>query len=296
MRINMSIESDFKYICEQRKRYPQLSHASNIISKYNSGKLTPNQTTTLDLLIPEYFKYLKGILAIKTYDRESVFQKVKLLNDYYNFMHDNKLEDVFSAQGKFRPTILEEFLFILFKDFVDDIETKYDTKHTHVLGSGPVKAYSNIYLKAKDLDDFINYPKIGVNEKDQDYAIYCAFDISVNNSAPIKINIPAVAIEAKTYIDKTMLDSIIATAEKLKNGNPHTRFIAVSERYDVKFSVDPSYSRIDQIYILRKGMRKNEWRDIVPEVVWRLFDETISHLERPWSDIKTKLDNEGVII
>ncbi len=137
---------------------------------------------------------------------------------------------------------------------------------------------------------------MGVNEKDQDYAIYRTFNISIDKANPLQIRIPVLAIEAKTYIDKTMLDSIIATAEKIKSGNPHTRFIAVAERYDVSFSVDPAYSRIDQIYILRKAMRKSEWMDIDREVVWRLFEETIIHLERPWSSIENKLSESGTII
>ena len=93
-----------------------------------------------------------------------------------------------------------------------------------------------------------------------------------------------------------ILDSIIATAEKIKSGNPHTRFIAVSERYDVSYAVDPAYSRIDQIYILRKSMRKNGWADIDKDVVWKLFKETTHHLERPWSDIEARIRKEGVVI
>ena len=112
----------------------------------------------------------------------------------------------------------------------------------------------------------------------------------------MQIRIPAIAIEAKTYIDKTMLDSIIATAEKIKSGNPHARFIAVAERYDVSYDVDPAYSRIDQIYILRKTMRKTGWQDIDSEVVWRLFSESVSHLNRPWADIQNRIENEGIVL
>ena len=209
-------------------------------------------------------------------------------------MHEKELDRAFSAQGKFRPTILEEFLFLLFKDYVELVKTRDDSEG--VLGSGAVKAYSNIYFKAKNFKDFIKSPEIGVNEKDQDYAIYRIFDITVNKSNSMQIRIPAIAIEAKTYIDKTMLDSIIATAEKIKSGNPHTRFIVVAERYDVSFAVDPAYSRIDQIYVLRKSMRKSEWIDIDENVVWRMVDETIKHLERPWSDIETRIKEDGVII
>ena len=289
----MVINSDFEYICSTKDRYPQLSHASNIITKYN-GKLTSNEKNALAILIPEYAKYLRNMLEISSYDKVSIAQKVNHINTYYNFMHVKELDRVFSAQGKFRPTILEEFLFLLFKDYVEQIKTRED--HEGVIGSGAVKAYSNIYFKAKDFKDFIKSPEIGVNEKDQDYAIYRIFDISVNNTNSMQIRIPAIAIEAKTYIDKTMLDSIIATAEKIKSGNPHTRFIVVAERYDVSFAVDPAYSRIDQIYVLRKSMRKSEWIDINEDVVWRMFYETIQHLERPWSDIEARIKEEGVII
>ena len=227
-------------------------------------------------------------------NKESIFKRVGYLNRYYNFMHENNLDKAFSAQGEFRPTILEEFLFLIFQDYVEQIKNRDDSEG--VLGSGSVKAYSNIYFKAKNFKDFIKSPEIGVNEKDQDYAIYRIFDITINKANSMQIRIPAIAIEAKTYIDKTMLDSIIATAEKIKSGNPHTRFIAVAERYDVSYAVDPAYSRIDQIYVLRKSMRKTEWINIDENVVWRMVDETIKHLERPWSDIETRIKEDGVII
>ena len=289
----MSIKTDFESICKIKDSCPQLSHASNIITKYNAG-LSEKEEKALNLLIPQYVQYLTDMLKITTYDQKAVIKKVKLLNEYYNFMHEHGLDRSFSSQGKFRPTILEEFLFLLFKDYVEDVKKCEDK--SGVLGSGAVKAYSNLYFKAKNFKDFIQAPEIGVNEKDQDYAIYRSFDISVNNARPMQIRIPAVAIEAKTYIDKTMLDSIIATAEKIKSGNPHTRFIAVAERYDVSFSVDPAYSRIDQIYIFRKGMRKSEWKDIDANVVWRMFKETVLHLERPWSDIENRIKTEGIIL
>ena len=273
--------------------HPQLCHASNIIVKYD-GSLSPSLRKALDNIINAYGKYIKSMMAAEEYTDEAVRQKVAVLNEYYNFIHDQGYDNLFSSQGKFRPTILEEFLYLLFKDVVEEKRKLYDS--TDVLSSGSVKAYTNIYFRAKDFEDFVKSPEIDINEKDQDFAIYRTFDVSINNSPAKRIQIPAVAIEAKTYIDKTMLDGIIATAEKLKNGNPYTRFIAVSERYDVSLSVDPSYSPIDQIYILRKGMRKGEWRDIDANVVLRMFHETLQHLNRPWSNVQKRLDEEGVIL
>lgn len=287
------IKNDYDFICKTMESHPQLSHASNIITKCGS-KRSPKEERALELLIPQYAQYLRKMLSTKGYDESAVCEKVVLLNAYYNYMHANELDQAFSSQGKFRPTILEEFLFLLFKDYVNDVKAKED--RDNVLNSGNVKAYSNIYFKAKNFIDFIHSPEIGVNEKDQDYAIYRTFDISINKAEPMQIRIPAIAIEAKTYVDKTMLDSIIATAEKIKSGNPYTRFITVAERYDVSYAVDPAYSRIDQIYVLRKSMRKTERCDIDQQVVWRMVRETIAHLERPWSDIGKRIKEEGVII
>lgn len=289
----MISEKSIHFLAEAKEKCAQLSHASNIITKYRSCS-KPEEEKALNLLIPEYVKYLKEMEKTQGYDKATVKKRVSLLNTYYNFMHEKKLDSVFSPQGKFRPTILEEFLFLLFKDYVEEVKERHDKEDA--LDSGSVKAYSNLYFKARNFEEFIKSPEIGINEKDQDYAIYRKFNISINDEEPKLIRIPAVAIEAKTYIDKTMLDSIIATAEKIKSGNPHTRFIAVSERYDVSYSVDPAYSRIDQIYVLRKSMRKSEWKDIDGDVVWKLVNDTMTHLERPWSDIKTRIENDGIII
>lgn len=286
--------NNYTKIHELLRNYPQLCHASNIIVKANGG-LTLKEQEALSNIASQYIHYLQQILAIEEYDVLAISRKTELLNEYYNYIHNNEYDKLFSSQSKFRSTILEEFLFLLFKDLVQYYKSKFhDTDD--VLASGSVKAYTNLYFKSKNLPDFISSPAIGINQKDQDFAIYRTFDISINGEKPKKIQIPAVAIEAKTYIDKTMLDAIIATAEKLKSGNPHTRFVAVAERYDVSFDVDPAYSRIDQIYILRKSMRKNEWEDIDSQVVLRLFQETKKHLERPWSDVETRLSEEGIII
>ena len=173
----METSREYQFICAKRAEYPQLSHASNIITKL-CGVLTKREKDALALLIPRYADYLKRMLGISSFDKASIYKKVDTLNQYYDFMHENHLENSFSAQGKFRPTILEEFLFLLFKDYVKVIKDSED--ECNVLGSGSVKAYSNIYFKAKSFQDFIKSPEIGVNEKDQDYAIYRSFDISIN--------------------------------------------------------------------------------------------------------------------
>lgn len=285
-------KEDYKYICDQLKKWPQLVHASNIRKKYNSCT-SVREKNALDSLIPEYARYLRDMTNIDGDSRNDIERMVKYVNQYYDFMHSNNLEKAFSSQGKFRSTILEEFLFLLFRGYIE----KFKKEHPEavLLNSGQTKAYTNLYFKAHDFEKFVLDPQVGVNEKDQDYAIYRDIKVTINRTETL-IRVPALAIEAKTYIDKTMLDSIIATAEKIKNGNPHSRFIAVAERYDVSAKVDPSYSRINQIYILRKTMGKGEWKEIDSEVVWSMYNESLQHLQRPWADIENKVKKEGKVL
>lgn len=154
----MENSQDFRFICGARTRYPQLSHASNIITKI-TGNLTAKDKSALDLLIPQYADYLREMLGISGFDKASIQEKVDYLNEYYNFMHYNQLDRAFSSQGKFRPTILEEFLYLLFKDYVDSVKRRYDKKG--VLGSGAVKAYSNLYFRQRISATSSNPPKLG---------------------------------------------------------------------------------------------------------------------------------------
>ena len=93
-----------------------------------------------------------------------------------------------------------------------------------------------------------------------------------------------------------MLEGMIATAEKIKTGNPYAMYIGVTENYDVDLTVDPAYSRIDQIYVLRKSKRKEAWNDIDVNVVLKLFNDIKEHIERPWSNIENKMRTTGTII
>lgn len=277
-------------IREHRNSHPQLCHASNILKKYDDGQ----KIEQLQKIADKYVTYLENNLECVGFTDNIIKERVKLLNDYYNFIHNNNLDNLYSSQGKFRPTILEEFLFLLFNDFVKQYQKKLDAENQ--LESGSVKAYSNLYFKAKSFTDFVTNPDMAVNEKDQDFAIYRKFVLTVNGTKTVNLQVPAIAIEAKTFIDKTMLDGIIATAEKVKSGNPYAMFASVTETYDVAFGVDPAYSRIDQIYVLRKTTRKSAWAEIDADVVLRMFHEIKAHLERPWSDVRTRLNQEGVIL
>lgn len=284
---------DLNFLQEECEVHTQLSHASNICTKSNRG-VKAKEKKALEEVVPIYAEYLEHQKELKGYSTSIIKERVRLLNDYYRDYNHLQLDNVFSSQGKFRSTILEEFMFLLFRDYVAELKRKYKDAGNLIQG-GAAKAYTNLYFTASCIENFVKEPNVEINVKDQDFAIYRKVDLSIDGKTK-EIKVPIVAVENKTYLDKTMLEGVIATAEKLKSGNPYTRFVVVSENYDVDLKVDPIYSRIDQIYVLRKSKRKEYFAPIDANVVIRFFQETKQHIERPWSNIEEKMREEGVIM
>lgn len=273
-------------------------HASNYRTKYNGfSSLNSEKKNALNRMFDVYYEYIQENISKIGYSEETISRRVELLNYYYNFLSQNNFDNIFPSQGKFRSTILEEFMFILFRDLISEKIRNIENIHDKIKIGGQ-RAYTNLFFSGTNFLNFIENPEIGIHQKDQDFAIYRPVKITVENNAPLFANLPVVAIENKTYIDKTMLDGSISTAEKIKSGNPYCLFMIVCENYDVSLSIDPKYSKIDQIYVLRKSKRNspNYNQSIFPEIVLDLFNEVKNHLERNWSDVENKLLNTGKII
>jgi hypothetical protein len=284
----VSIEKEIDWF--EKNLNAQHVHGNNILTKLENLSYRENkQRKQLFKVIKEYKKWHTLNEKLKGYSGAIIKQRVRWLNKYKDF-----IENVdFSPQSKFHSSVLEEFLYYLFKDFIEKLNLKIkNTSKTRKLLLGGIRAYTNLYFSPKNIEEFIKNPSIKINEKDLDFAIYKSIPITVEEREET-INVPIVAIECKTYIDKTMLEGSIATAEKIKNGNPHCLFIVVTEWYSVDLMVDPAYSRIDQIFVLRK---RNHNNPIYPEVVKVFFNFVKKHLEKNWSDIESKLKTEGKIL
>ncbi|HSI20308.1 MAG TPA: Bpu10I family restriction endonuclease, partial [Verrucomicrobiae bacterium] len=106
------------------------------------------------------------------------------------------------------------------------------------------------------------------------------------------IDIPAVAIECKTYIDKTMLEGSSTSAEQLKYKNPNGLYMVVSEWIKLTENINLRKYKVDQIYVLRKQKNVDREYRFLPtytknpihsDVVEHLFETVRNHLTADWS-------------
>ena len=268
--------SDLEFLQNFDKGY---IHASNILGKLRAKDSSGAKQDFLRECIAKYRVFDEA------FSSGDLGAKVKAWNEYLNFVRENNKH--FTAQSKFEPTILEEVLFRLFKPVK---EQKIEI--------GNAKAYSNLYFSPTNFAEFKVKDNVKINCKDQDFAIYKSVKFTLESGENIEMSVPVVAFECKTYLDKTMLESAVATAEKIKTGNPSCRFCIVAEWYSVDKAVDIRSSRIDQIYVLKKDANKGNHalRDIEASVVKRLYDDTIEHLGKDWSSVERNISEKGVVL
>lgn len=247
----------------------------------------------LSIVFPAYQTWV-GANEAYGYSPDVLQKRVEALNPYKGVVG----QAPFSAQSKFHSTVLEEFLYYVFRDLLAEINEQAEEPSGagQRMDIGGTRAYSNLYFAPENFQAFLWSPRMRVNEKDQDFAIYRRVEIRADGESRT-IHVPVVSVECKTYIDKTMLEGSIATAEKIKMGNPYCLFIVVTEWYDVSYEVDPKYSRIDQIYVLRREKRRAESPNPIQyKVVLDLFGLVRDHLQRDWSRIEEKVAREGKVL
>lgn len=290
-------KNDIEYLKNACHERPYLVHARNIITK--SKNKDAKKAKVLNLFGKHYLAYLKENLSLSGYSQEIITKRVSLLNKYYKVFddfdasHKKKVEKIFSSKSKFRPTVLEEFLAIVLYSLVEDLTKDLNGSKIQL---GSVEAYANLYFYGKNFSEFAVEPSLGFHVKDQDFAIFRNVKIQVDDKDPRDISVPVVAMECKTYVDKTMFEGSAATAEKLKSGNPYTMFGIVAETYEIDRDFIPAYSRVDQVYVLRKGSRKGEVKPVDEGVVCRIVNDVKKHLTKPWVDVEKKLNEDGWLI
>jgi hypothetical protein len=268
--LNQKENHTTKYIDEESKKY-----LKEIREKYNWWK-------------SENEKLIGPKIEPSSEDSGVIKKRVELFNEYKNFLDKQCYAEKFDSRSNLHSSVLEEFLYYLFKDLVKDFSQYALIGKSH--------AFKDIFFKANNYKDMVNKPFVKIEQKDHDFVIGTRVSVTFKYQGSkkeevIEVDVPAIAIECKTYLDKTMLEGSSTSGKQLKDRNPNALYIIVSERLKLTEAVNLKKYAIDQIYVLRK--QKNTDREltysetyvrnpIYNDVVEHLFNYVREYLKSDW--------------
>lgn len=221
-------------------------------------------------------------------DAKVIGKRVQLLNEYKDFLDQQHYAEKFDSRSNLHSSVLEEFMYYLFRDLVLGVSKDALIGKSH--------SFKDVFFRAPSYQEMISSPHALVEIKDHDFAIGASVKATLqcHGSATKEVHnwdIPAIAIECKTYLDKTMLQDVSTAAEQLKQKNPNAMYIVVAEWLKLTESVNLKKYKIDQIYVLRK--QKNTDREfrysssyhkkpIYEDVVEHCFNSVREFLTADW--------------
>jgi len=259
----------------------------------------------LNEILPKYEKWKDENLKLlgpfvepKENDRNIITQRVKLFEDYKEFIDKQVYAEAFDSRSNLHSSVIEEFLYFLFKDLVEKLSINALIGKSHT--------FKDIFFMPTNYSEMLVKTNAKIEIKDHDFVIgsRAVMKIKTEGSTEeetIEFELPAVAIECKTYLDKTMLEGSSTAAEQLKVRNPNGFYIVVAEWLKLTENINLRKYKVDQIYILRK--QKNTDREyrylpgyvknpIYSDVVEHLYTNVRSHLTSDWTggvkDVLTK--------
>jgi hypothetical protein len=233
---------------------------------------------------------LKGPFIKPTESDEEVLEhRVKLFSDYKDFIDQQHYAEQFDSRSNLHSSVLEEFMYYLFRDLVQTFS------NSALIGKA--STYKDLFFVHSNYGDMVANPGAQIEEKDHDFVIGVNIEAQFNTLGhrareAHNFKIPAVAIECKTYLDKTMLEGSSAAAAQLKTANPNAIYIVVMEWLKLTEKVNLKKYQVDQIYVLRKQKNTDrefryletyEKKPIHLDVVSHLYEMVREHLTRDWT-------------
>ena len=235
-------------------------------------------------------------------DNKTLQERVDLLNEYKDFIDQQRYAEHFDSRSNLHSSVLEEFIYYLFRDIVEEYSKNALIGKSHT--------FKDIFFMPTSYKDMLRNPAATIEHKDHDFAIGVHVDATISSkgeseSQNMSLDIPAVAVECKTYLDKTMLQDASTAADQLKIRNPSAYYVVVAEWLKLTDAVNLKKFKIDQIYILRKqkntdrefryaeGYEKNP---IYADVVIHLFNGIRNHLASDWKGGVTHRLERGFLL
>ena len=221
-------------------------------------------------------------------DNEILKARVDLFNQYKDFIDQQHFAEKFDSRSNLHSTVLEEFMYYLFKDLVNEYSSSALIGKSHT--------FKDMFFMPKNYAEMVTEPHARIERKDHDFVIgvkimadmQCAGSEQIQN---LSIEIPAIAIECKTYLDKTMLEGSSTAGAQLLFRNPNALYIVVAEWLKLTENINLKKYKVDQIYVLRKQRNTDREYRFLPgyeknpvhkDVVFHLFNMVRSHLSADW--------------
>ena len=244
-------------------------------------------------------------------DEALIHSRVQLFEEYKTFLDQQKYAEHFDSRSNLHSSVLEEFLYYLFRDLVADFGNQTLIGKSH--------SFKDIFFVAPNYKSMTARPYASIEKKDHDFVIGVTvqaklqtlsqddsehedlqfgeaqtdhYDVTIDGKTETHLfDVPAVAIECKTYLDKTMLEGSSRAADELKARNPNGLYIVVMEWLKLTEDVNLRKYKVDQIYVLRKQKNTDREFRYLPNyvknpidslVVQHLFTMVRDHLTSDW--------------
>lgn len=221
-------------------------------------------------------------------DAETLQRRVTLFATYKDFIDQQKYAEKFDSRSNLHSSVLEEFIYYLFRDLVAEFAEQALIGKSHT--------FKDIFFMPPNYASMLQSPHARIERKDHDFAIGVNVSAVLRSAGQEKgeehyFQVPAVAIECKTYLDKTMLEGASMAAEQLKFRNPNALYLVVSEWLKLTENVNLRKFKVDQIYVLRKQKNTDREYRFLPDydknpvhldVVGHLFNTVRAHLTANW--------------
>jgi len=235
-------------------------------------------------------------------DPAKIKKRVAAFNKYKDFLDQQKYAEKFDSRSNLHSTVLEEFLEYLFRDLVRELDPSVLVGKSH--------AFKDIFFKGSNFLNFAANPRIEIEKKDHDFVIGVTVNANFSTNSEQStdqihsFDLPIVAIECKTYLDKTMLEGASTAGNQIKIRNPDAMYVICTEWLKLTDAVNLNKFDVDQIYVLRK--QKNTDREfrfeetysknpIYPDVVEKLFQNVRDHLTRSWATSVAEKLETGIL-
>lgn len=284
-------------------------HGDNLFHKEQEYLTDSKKKKLLRQIRAEYERWananeiLIGPSSVITENDDAILkQRVELLNQYKDFIDQQIYAEAFDSRSNLHSSVLEEFCYYLFRDLVRSISEDGLIGKAH--------AFTELFYNSSSYEEMVTKPSFRIDYKDHDFVIGATVNASFvcegeTQGVKEKLNIPAVAIECKTYLDKTMLEGASSAARQLMAMNPNALYIIISEWIKLADNVNVKRYGINQIYILRKQKNTDRSKRFSPQykknpiysdVVIHLFNLVRHHLTSKWNSTNSQAFDKGFLI